>query len=107
LFSGEGETADDLIIKVIKNSPKQYTVVTCDNKLAWRARRVGAKTESIEVFFKRFNRKKNLKTLKQPLEKKAKAPPKKITKPTKNASVQQCFDYYLYLFEKKSKDVND
>ena len=52
LFSGAGETADDLIIKVLKahGDCSQYTVVTSDNRLAWRARRAGAKTEPVEEF---------------------------------------------------------
>lgn len=51
-YTDEQETADDYIIKSLKQRPKnsQVTVVTSDLHLAWRARREGALTMSAEEF---------------------------------------------------------
>lgn len=113
LFSGEGETADDLILKVVEmaSSPQQYTVVTSDNRLAWKARRLGAKTEKVGAFLTRLEKKYlNLQSKSRepsllPSIKKKETPKpsvvKKVKKPPPEAPPQECFEYYLYLFEKK------
>lgn len=102
LFSGKGETADDLIIKLLKriDSPQRYTVVTSDKHLAWEARHLGAKTESVEAFLISLN-KRYINALKN--VKKEKAIPKAIKiqpeiEPIK-ATPEECFDYYLSIFE--------
>ena len=57
-FTDHGESADDYILKRVKSSPnpKQETVVTSDNKLAWRVRSLLGKTESVKEFLSRLNR---------------------------------------------------
>lgn len=51
-FSSTGETADDLILELVKDQkrPHEVTVVTSDKKLAWYARHCTAKTETAEQF---------------------------------------------------------
>lgn len=56
LYSGEKETADDLILKVLRNNAANSTVVTSDNLLAWKARMLGAKTESVDAFLIQINK---------------------------------------------------
>lgn len=120
-FTNQGETADDYIIKCVKSSPnpRQETVVTSDNKLAWRARRFLAKTESVKEFMSWLNRRHKNKLSKREKEdesqitkqlskfnlvseehtKEAEQPPK----PGKTAA--ENFDYYLYQFEKKFHEM--
>lgn len=118
LFTASGETADDFIINELKASrtPLQETVVTSDKKLAWRARRKLARTESVEEFFEWINRRyKNKK--KQKKREKAEGSsttlmaPKPIikppvpTKPSAKDSVEECFGFYLDEFEKNFEEV--
>ncbi len=62
-FTDEGETADDYILNELRScpTPRNETVITSDNRLAWRARRLHAHTESVEEFYgrleKRFRKK--------------------------------------------------
>lgn len=111
-FTAQGETADDLILDELKQDPypQQQTVVTSDKKLAWLARRRSAKTETVEDFLtwlnKRYKNKlrqqKTLvkRTVEVPIKKEIPEPkPKKSAPPGKNASPEECFDYYLSLFE--------
>lgn len=119
LFSGHGQTADDLILEEIKRElrPRQVVVVTSDKKLAWFARRCSAQTESVEIFMSWLNRRyknklRNLKNpknislsalsvkkqneeTKQPAEK-SKPKPKH---PSATSSPEECFDYYLEHFQ--------
>lgn len=109
VFTDEGETADDYILSKLKScpNPAQETVVTSDKRLAWRARRKLAKTESVEEFMSWLN-----KRVKNKLQPKEKLPEKlsKITStpisqekkefPKSMASAEECFDYYLETFEK-------
>ncbi len=103
LFSGEGETADDLILKMLRRDSSNCTVVTSDNQLAWKARVLGAKTESVDAFLIKLN-KRYLNALKKVKKEKSFPiiPPKESPKePLRvNATVDECFDYYLAIFEK-------
>lgn len=57
-YTDEHVTADDYIIRVLKNhtSKERLTVVTSDLHLAWRARREGAVTLSCEEFIEMIKR---------------------------------------------------
>jgi predicted RNA-binding protein with PIN domain len=120
IFTAAGETADEFILKKIKESPKpsKHTVVTSDKKLAWLCQKRLAKTESVEAFTTMLDRryKNRLQSVTADKEKKDKAetqtPPakeeasvKKMSKPApqKKASPEECFDYYLEVFQKKSE----
>lgn len=100
LYSGEGELADDLIIKVLKRLKGcgNFTVVTSDKRLAWRARLLGAKTESVDSFMARLN-KRSIKKNPKPID-----PLKKI-KPKEEEQApsvpEESIDYYLSIFEKE------
>ena len=118
VFTAEGELADEYIIDELKSSPtpSQETVVTSDKKLAWRARRRSAKTESVEEFVGWLNQrfKNKLRHLK---EKQKPAPvklpvalivppaPKKSEKPIPKASLEECQDYYQDVFEKEYNEL--
>jgi len=100
LFTAEGQTADDFILDWIQKQkdPAHITVVTSDKRLSSSVRRRGAKTESTEEFMawltKRFRNK---------LRKKAPPPqPKPLIpkKKTLSSQPEECFDYYLEMFEK-------
>lgn len=56
LYSGRGETADDLILTMIENAevPGNYTVVTSDKQLASAFRRHGGRSVSAEAFLKKI-----------------------------------------------------
>ncbi len=106
VFSAHGETADELILHMIKSElhPNKKTVVTSDKKLAWFARRCAAKTESIEHFVDWLNKRHHnkLQQLKRipELKKTVKPTPKKI-KPLPTDHPEACFDFYLELFQKE------
>lgn len=58
IYSAHSQTADDLIINILKSidNPKSCTLVTSDNKLAWRARQLHVKTEKVVPFLELLNR---------------------------------------------------
>lgn len=112
-YTAAGETADEYILSELKaeGGLEKYTVVTSDKKLAWLARRRHARTETVEEFLdwlgKRYRNKiKKLKRGPQPTPS-SKTIPKQITKhplkkiPSKEASVEECFEFYLEIFEKQ------
>lgn len=108
VFTDEGETADDYILSKLKSSPNpaQETVVTSDKRLAWRARRKLAKTESVEEFISWLNKrvKNKLQPKEKPCEKLSKITSTPIPQsqkefPKSRASAEECFDYYLETFE--------
>lgn len=53
-FTESGETADEWILNELLSvrNPREEIVVTSDKQLAWRARRLHAKTETVESFLK-------------------------------------------------------
>lgn len=57
-FTDEGETADDRILAHLKKakSPKDYTVVSSDGRLAWQARIKGAHSLTVEDFIPYLHR---------------------------------------------------
>ncbi len=54
VFSRESEEADDYIARRLQEDPypQRHTVITDDNKLAWRCRIAGGKTEGIQHFLR-------------------------------------------------------
>jgi len=119
-FTAQGESADEFILKCVKASPnpRQVTVVTSDNKLAWAARRMLAKTESIKEFMSWLNKRyknrlqkkeqdeeseiaKQLSTFKVVSEEHTKEDEKP---PQPGNTAGENFDYYLYEFEKKFRE---
>ncbi|NGX43245.1 MAG: hypothetical protein K940chlam7_01539 [Chlamydiae bacterium] len=118
-FTDEGETADDYIISAIKASsnPRAEIVITSDKKLAWRARRHLAKTEAVDAFLAQLNKRYRkikqqkgelLKTQKTSFPRtkpiKREKPVEPVAEPSSEASPEQCFQYYLYQFEKKYRE---
>jgi hypothetical protein len=115
LFTAAGETADEYIIDSLKleKKPRQETVVTSDKKLAWQARRLLAKTETVEEFLEWLNKryknklrqKKNkpvlLLTAQKPISQQSlpciETPPVPIEAqaPKKLTTPEECFAYYL------------
>lgn len=108
-YTDHGETADEFIIDELKRekNPREHTVVTSDKKLAWRARRLGAKTEKVEEFIRWLNKRYKKRLVRKEPEKKKvekkEKPIKKSSDPPKNATLNECFDYYLYTFEKEDE----
>lgn len=112
LFTGSGETADDCIIDELRRvlNPREETVVTSDKKLAWRARRKMAHSETVEAFMEWLNRRyKNkihlLKEKKKPLLliRTASAAPsiqKEAGSPSNKILPEDCLEYYASVFEK-------
>ena|ERR1700722_9285153 len=115
LFSGQGQTADEWILAELQTprfSGKQV-VVTSDKKLACQARSLQAQTQSVEEFLewlnKRYAKLKKSQSLKirpqwpkSPVVQPSQAPPidQTRTQPSKQASSEECFKYYLNTFEK-------
>lgn len=95
IYTSSDETADEYIITELSNieNPRQETVVTSDKKLAWLARRLNAKTESIEQFNRWLN---------QRYKNKRKGVKKE--KPTKETKLQE--DMLPILEGSQDKNVN-
>lgn len=120
-FTAAGESADELIISELKRvaDPRQETVVTSDKKLAWRARRKAAHSESVEAFMEWLNRryKNKIRDLKEkrlslpiaalPVPLLA-APLKADKPPTQKERAENCTDYYAEIFEREyAKSLQD
>lgn len=119
-FTSSGESADEYILKKIKSCPhpKQETVVTSDNRLAWAARRYLAKTESVATFLTWLNKRYETRLLKNEGEKLSVRPislpkfqvvsevhAKDVELPPQpGKSAIESFDYYLYQFEKEFRE---
>lgn len=124
-FTSEGETADEFIIQELKNckDPRKETVVTSDKKLAWRARRKAAQSESVEAFVEWLNircrnKRRNLQAKRQQTESLAPTSPPsasaetmKTAPPSKAIPLESCSEYYASVFENKfnelAKEEND
>lgn len=111
-FTDEGETADEYILKEIARSkaPRQITVVTSDKRLAAHARGMSAATLSVEQFIQWIKKKTYPKRDKTP--QKSTPPATQKTQqayevpdapPSPGATLEECFDYYLYHFEKRNR----
>lgn len=105
VYTSRGETADDCILNFVKESatPSRFTIVTSDKKLARLAERLGAKVDSSEHFnswlTKRFYKKAHSK--KEPVQKKEPLVVLKKKKPSLKALPEDCFQYYLEMFEQE------
>lgn len=114
VFTATGETADEFILQELKESqsPFEHTIITSDKKLARLCQLRLGKTESVEEFLawlsKRYKNKLRQKKqlanppLPKPSGKVPELPP--ISLPTPLDSPQNCFDYYLNIFEKVSNE---
>lgn len=102
-FTSEKVTADEHIIQALKHNHDctQETVVTSDNKLAWLARRMHAKTESVENFVafikKRYKNKNNPEKI--AITEKKRARKNQAAHAERPPSSPSSFDYYLQQFE--------
>jgi uncharacterized protein len=120
LFTAEGETADEFIIDELKRclKPRQEIVVTSDKRLAWRARRRLAQTETVEGFLAWLNRcyknKLRLPNAKPPLPSQPSKPLLRKTEspssppsfvPSKDSSVEECLAYYEQVFEQEFQEL--
>lgn len=114
VFTATGETADEFILQELKDSPhpSQHTVVTSDKKLARLCQLRLGKTESIDEFLawisKRYKnklRQKKLLTIKPQSQKIPEHPLlTSSSSSTRQEDPQNCFDYYLEIFEKKIEE---
>lgn len=105
-FSSIRQTADEYILEMLKmeQEPSQTTVVTSDKKLAWLTRRAKAKTESVEDFLTWLNKRFRNKIRRKKLPQKEFKPLKK-KKPELTSMPEECFDYYLEIFESRSGEI--
>ena len=103
VFTAHEESADAYILRFLKDSPKpqNYTVVTSDKTLARLCRLRLAKTESIDDFMGQLNKryKNKLRPPEAAPAPEAAPPPPAPKEPPGNAAPENCFDYYLRLFE--------
>lgn len=103
IFTDFGQTADDYILEVLSfcEHPKRETIITNDQRLAWRARGLGAKTQSLSHF---------LKQLEKPPKQIKKSREKKIVLPSKRPKLGDfpgSIEYYLDIFEKLYRDKEE
>ncbi|NGX57123.1 MAG: hypothetical protein K940chlam3_00006 [Chlamydiae bacterium] len=105
IFSSYGESADELIVSELSSSldVRNEVVVTSDRDLAWRAKKLHAKTESTETFYtwvlERF-KKRQRKQKKESVSRKVKVP-----EPSPEVvGSREDTDYYLEVFEKRLKE---
>ncbi|CCB90772.1 putative uncharacterized protein [Waddlia chondrophila 2032/99] len=108
-FTDEGETADDYIIRELSSvpNPREEIVVTSDNKLAWLARRMHAKSEQVETFVRWLDHRYRKRKKELPKDFVIKEPPK-ISLPEELPVSQEkntADSYYLNTFEKKFKEL--
>ncbi len=97
LYTAQGETADDFILNRLRTEcshPQQEVVVTSDKRLAWRARRLSAHTQTIEEFLSWLNKVYRNK-LRQPPVTNVAQPIKTTPKKPAEGSAE----YYLHAFE--------
>lgn len=110
-FTDEGETADDYIINELQStsSPREEIVVTSDNNLAWRARRLHAKTEPVKDFMQwldsRYKKRKRTVPPDQPSQTKKILIPDTFLTPVAKEIAEKNHGFYLKEFEKKTQDV--
>lgn len=112
-FTNQGESADDFIINELKRTknPREHTVVTSDNKLAWYARRKAAHSQSVEEFVAELNRRyknKLIRPASKPIPQPLLAPvrkPKTESLPSADANAQDCFEFYLNKFEAEFLEI--
>lgn len=114
IFTGEGETADDYIVHELENrhSVGIQMVITSDKRLAWRARRAGALTQTSEDFLSWLERRIQNKQ-KKPSKKKSfiqplvtPQPKPEVSKEPKNTSTaEECVDYYQSVFESRYNEI--
>ncbi len=110
-FTDEGETADDYIINELQSSqnPREEIVVTSDNNLAWRARRMHAKTEHVEEFMRwldhRYRKKKKSIPQKATKQIKKTVIPESFMSPVAKETAQKNYGFYLKEFEKKFQEA--
>ena len=111
-FTDEGETADDYIINELTSTPnpREEIIVTSDNNLAWRSRRMHAKSEPVQEFMRwldhRFRKKKkSLPQESNPIPATKISIPEEILDPITKGKVEQSNDYYLKTFEKKAEEL--
>lgn len=119
----EGETADEYILDELKHCKKPHleTVVTSDNRLAWRARNRSAVTKSVEEFISWLNKayKNKLRLLKKDSFNVVSASnsvkqtevdissqlQKPLLVPPKDAPIEAYDDYYAQIFETRWQEV--
>ncbi|MEC7839737.1 MAG: NYN domain-containing protein [Chlamydiota bacterium] len=113
IYTAEGMSADDHIIKSLKHveNPKNYTLVTSDNKLAWQARCQLVKTQSVEKFIA-FLEKRSLNKQRQHEKPQRELPkllkPKPPVKQTRDPlPAENSIDYYEQIFTKKLKKITN
>lgn len=124
IFTSERETADDFIIDLLRGRPgiKNVTVVTSDRKLAWHARSLGAKTQSVSEFLAWLEKsyKNKLRQKQKPVfpisqRKVATGPVTEETQPVLvdpiirtpsfNVGIEECKNYYEQVFEIEFKEL--
>lgn len=111
IFTDTGVTADECILQLLKVDSQKKVVVTSDRSLSIRARHE-AKTETAEEFLAWLNKRfhNRIKRQKKEPKPKAKPPtplmekPAKKRKPGPKATLAECFDYYLEVFEHKLEE---
>lgn len=105
LYSSHGETADELILAELASSPnvRHEIVVTSDRDLAWRAKRMKARTESSQHFYKWLNLRYEKKQIKKPPSRKKTASPSNPSPKTPKPK-DELLDHYLKQFEERLKE---
>jgi predicted RNA-binding protein with PIN domain len=123
IYTAFGETADDKLTKILSETdvPRQTILITSDKLLAWRARRLGVRTESADQFMQWIRKPIGKKNKKKSAPKKTEPKvPKSAAKeetsddssceeqdpfPATDATFNQSYGYYLNVFEKRYKDI--
>src|ERR1700733_667405 len=110
-FTSQGQSADEFLLQLIKksSSPENCVVITNDRELSLSIRRSGGKTESIGRFLSWINNRIKNKLQRGKKKKREEAPVKQEKHlssevPTVDAAVENCFDYYLSVFEKRLEE---
>jgi len=121
IYTRNTESADDYIVEQLDEDGRSYDtmVVTSDRDLAFRARRLGAYSMSVEAFItwldKRYaNKLRRRKQQRNPslngvssAQSKPVQPAPPPAEPGPAQTVNECYDYYRYIFEKRLREPEE
>lgn len=102
-YTAYSQTADEAILELLNGlKASGWIIVTSDKGLAQKVRRTGFTTETVEQFLSSLKKKGSKKAPRREIYSAPIIPPKPKTKlPTLQTHPDECFDYYLEMFQRE------
>ena len=107
IYTSHGESADELIVSELESSldVRKEVVVTSDRELSWRAKRLHAKTEKANEFYRTLQERYRKRQKRQVKEA---SPKRKVKRPvpveTEVVVDDESLEYYQSVFEERLKE---